>query len=310
MIPEFVKQREANGEPFDLYFAGSQSDLTETWMLENGTCRLQSQLNDRNNIKRWCENNKHGKLFIDSGAYTAFTLGKKIDIEEYISYINSITDNLTCFAQVDFIPGNLEESKKAPQLSWENYLYMRTKVKEPDKLIPIYHQSEHWDWLLNMLSYKDENGEPIKYIGFGALVGASTVQRNNFFNKAFSIIAQSDNPNVKVHAMGMTSLPLLEMFPFYSADSTGWIMTGASGIIMTPWGHIDVSEKGKYLKTHLTNIKNKEVVLEWLEKNNLNVEELCSDYKKRMLCNLIYLTEWAKNYKYKGEEVVSRKSLF
>ena len=51
MIPEFVKQREENGEPFDLYFAGSQSSLTETWMLENGTCRLQSQLNDRTNIK-------------------------------------------------------------------------------------------------------------------------------------------------------------------------------------------------------------------------------------------------------------------
>ena len=309
MIPNFVREREQKGLGFDLYFAGSQSQETEKWMLKHGSCRLQSQLNDRKNIEKWCQHNKKGKLFIDSGAYTAYTLGKKLDVDEYIQYLNSITDKLTCFAQVDHIPGTNGEVEKAAELSWNNYLYMRKRVTEPDKLLPIFHQGEDCRWLENMLNYKDENGERIKYIGFGYLVGATSLERKQFFDYSFSIISKSSNPNIKVHAMGMTSLGLLETYPFYSADSTSWIMVGASGTIMTPWGNIDVSEKDKFAKTNLRNMKHGKVIIEWLEKNGLIVEELYTDYKKRMMCNLIYLTEWSKNYRFKGS-MVSRKKLF
>ena len=315
MIPNFVKEREEQGIGFDLYMAGTQNKMCENYMLEHGYCRLQSQVNDRTNIKRWVEeNNNGGKLFIDSGAYTALTKGKEVDVNEYIQYINAISDKLYVFAQVDYIPRNAQDKTDTGEASWLNYLYMLDKMKEPDKLMPIYHQGESVEILRNMVEFKKPNGEYVDYIGFGALAGTGITvpEKQEFFKKCFQVIAESKNPNVKVHAMGMTSLSLLEMFPFYSADSTSWIMQGATGKIITPFGSMDVSDKTKYTKQHLTNIhEDARVKIEtWLEENGMSLELVLTDYKYRTLCNLIALKYWADNYKYKGGDIKVRNKLF
>lgn len=315
MIPKFVKEREQNGEGFDLYFAGTQCDLCENWMLENKSCRLQSQVNDRKNISRWVQDSVEGsKLFIDSGAYTALTQGKEVNVDEYIEYINGISDNVYVFAQVDYIPKNANDTTDTGEASWQNYLYMLERVKEPNKLIPIYHQSENLSVLKRMVEFVKPDGNYIDYIGFGALAGTGITvpQKQQFFRKCYEVILTSKNPNVKVHAMGMTSLSLLEMFPFYSADSTSWIMQGAMGNIQTPWGMLDVSDKNKFQKNSLFNShpEAKEKVIAWLEENGLTFDGVVNGYKSRMLCNLITLTEWARNYKYKGGDLVFKKRLF
>lgn len=75
---------------FDLYFAGTQNEDCESFLLSSNSCRLQSQVNDRKNISRWCSEESHGKLFIDSGAYTVYTRGIELDVDAYIDYINSM----------------------------------------------------------------------------------------------------------------------------------------------------------------------------------------------------------------------------
>ena len=316
MIPSFVKEREKNGEGFDLYFAGSQCKECEEWILEHKGNRLQSQLNDRKNIAVWCERGQGAKLFIDSAAFTAHTLGKEVDVDEYIEYLNSIDDHTHCFAQVDHIPGRFrqpktqEELREAPKLSWDNYLYMKDKVKSKHKLLPIFHQGESWNWLKNMLEYKDNDGH-IQYIGLSPANDVHTAAKEAFIEKCFAIIAKSSNPNVKTHAFGMTSLPLLEKYPFYSADSTGWIMVGAMGNIMTPWGILDASDSNKYSPKNIRNMKEdaQKQVYEWLENNGVDSTQIFDNYKLRMLTNLIYLTEWMKSYKFKGT-AAHKKALF
>ncbi len=313
MIPNFVKQREQRNEGFDLYFAGTQNNDAEMWMLTNHSCRLQSQVNDRSNIRRWVNTPDRGKLFIDSGAYTAFTKGRVVDVDEYISYINSISSTLYCFAQVDHITGKGETKEDTARLSWENFLYMRTRVSEPHKLVPIFHQGEDLKWLQNMLEYSDNIGK-LDYIGFGAMVGTGVTREDKclFFDRAFSIIEKSSNPDVKIHAMGMTSLSLLELYPFYSADSTSWIMQAATGSIFTPWGLIDVSDKNRFLKTSPLNSSPMfmEHLCNWLRYIGFTLEEVMDSYRPRTICNLIALTDWAKNYKYKGGKRIIKKSLF
>ena len=313
MIPNFVKEREKQGIGFDLYFAGTQNNDAEMWMLTNKSCRLQSQVNDRSNIRRWVNIPDRGKLFIDSGAYTAFTKGKTVDVDEYITYINSISSTLHCFAQVDHITGKGETKEDTARLSWENFLYMRTRVLEPHKLVPIFHQGEDLKWLQNMLEYCDDIGM-LDYIGFGAMVGTGVTKTDKclFFDRAFSVIEHSSNPNVKVHAMGMTSLSLLELYPFYSADSTSWIMQAATGSIFTPWGLIDVSDKTKYDKSNpLNTAKGFSEKLEiWLRGIGFTLEEVRDSYRPRTICNLIALTDWANNYSYKGSSKISKQSLF
>lgn len=301
---------------FDLYFAGTQNDMCEQWMLNNNCCRLQSQLNDRKNISRWTNESCHGKLFIDSGAYTAYTRGVDVNVDKYIDYLNSIDEHLTIFAQVDKIPGRygqektLKDIQEAPELSWNNYLYMRDRVKSPEKLLPIFHRRENWHYLEQMLE-ATFNGEHIPYIGIAATTDSSTKEKEEWFEKVFNVIRSSSNPDVKIHAFGMTSLKLLEMFPFTSADSTSWIMTGANGSIMSPFGVIYVSDNDVSSPQHVRNLP-KETLFEfykYLDSIDVCLEDICKDYKGRMLANLKFLKNWSDNYVYKGSNI-QKKSLF
>ena len=300
---------------FDLYFAGMQNKECEHFMLKNNLCRLQSQINDRKNISYWCEQDSHGKLFIDSGAYTVYTRNIDLDVDEYIKYINSIDEHLTIFAQVDKIPGvhgqpkTKEQILEAPELSWENYLYMREKVKSPDKLLPIFHRRENWKYLRQMLETTFD-GKHIPYIGLAATTDSSTKEKEEWFEECFQIISESSNPRVKTHAFGMTSLKLLEKYPFTSADSTSWIMIGANGNILTPYGLVTVSNSQSHLKNHISNTAVAEKMLQkYLQSIGLELELVKTDYKYRMLANLIYLKRWSDNYVYKGSSI-NRKKLF
>ena len=63
---------------------------------------LVSQL-DRAGIKAMLKHAEKGiikSMFIDSGAYSEHSQGIKIDVDEYISYVNSLDDHICAVAQV------------------------------------------------------------------------------------------------------------------------------------------------------------------------------------------------------------------
>lgn len=96
----------------DLYFVGmkfdrkgSQKEVNEFMIDElRGNCLL-SYANDKNQIdKRIKELNYKAKFFIDSGAFTMWTKGKKVNVDEYINFINDRSDFIDLYGQVDYIP--------------------------------------------------------------------------------------------------------------------------------------------------------------------------------------------------------------
>jgi hypothetical protein len=298
---------------FDLYFAGCQNRMLYDWLAQNNGCKLFSQVSERPDIEYWCSKDS-GKLFIDSGAYSVYTKNIDLDVDEYIDYINSIDKHLTIFAQVDKLPGvygqpkTKEQILEAPELSWQNYCYMRKYVKSPDKLLPIFHRRENWKYLHQILETTFD-GKHIPYIGLAATTDSTVKEKEEWFDKCFDIIKKSSNPNVKTHAFGMTSLRLLERYPFTSADSTSWIMVGANGNIMTPFGLMTVSDSQAHLKNHISNNIGEEKLKKYLQSIGIELELVKTDYKYRMLANLIYLKNWADNYVYKGSKI-TRKKLF
>ena len=268
----------------DLYFAGSSHNQASEWITELGCNRLFSQEINRPEIKKMVELRKNngysGKILIDSGAFTAHRKSIKIDVDEYIDYLNSITEWVDVYAQVDTIPGEFGKPKtreqllEAPKLSWENYLYMRDKLKEPDKLMPIYHQGESIEWLENILEAKFD-GKPIQYIGISPANDKSQVEKNKFIEMCFKLIKRSSNPNVKTHAYGMTNLKTLEKYPFTSADSTSWALTAVNGSIMTPWGVIPTSAQNTNSRAFRglpTEIQNK--IRNHLSARNFNIDDM------------------------------------
>lgn len=297
----------------DIYMAGSTFKELNEWLQHRGYNKLFSQENDRKEIKNWVDYRRttkdmRAKLFIDSGAFSAHTKGVEIDVDEYIDYLNDNDDALTIYAQVDKIPGEFRKPKtkeqllEAPKLSWENYLYMAPKLKSKDKLLPVFHQGEEFKWLKNMLEYTDENGNHIPYIGISPANDVSTKDREGWLTEVYNIIARSSNPNVKTHGLGVTSLRLLEKYPFTSADSTGWIMTSVNGMIFSPTGSVLISEVTKSNPKNLANWNNheKDNILRYIESKGFTYEQLATDYKQREYFNIVYMNDWANNYVYKG----------
>ena len=91
---------------------------------------------------------------------------------------------------------------------------MKERVADDVCLLPLYHFGEPKDALLRILN-TPVNGKLPDYIGVGGRHGVSTAQQDSYFNEIFALVQKSDNPNVKIHAFGMTVLKLLEKYPFY-----------------------------------------------------------------------------------------------
>lgn len=307
--------------PFILYSAGTTSKESTELKRKLGYPQLLSQYLEKKNILNWVEYLKEHpecdcKLFVDSGAFTAHTKGIDVDVDSYISFLNEIDDYVTIFAQVDKIAGirgitpTLEEQLDAPRQSWENYLYMKDRVKSRDKLLPVFHQGEDFKWLTNMLEYTHEDGSHIKYIGISPNKSLSSKTWKTWLEKVFKYIAESSNPNVMTHAFGIGTLNILEQFPFTSADSTTWLKVSSFGSIII---------NGKVLCVSRRQIHNPEFVLNQSPALIEDVKAICKDIgitledlldendtvgrTNRECFNLTYLKRWADNYQYRGRNL-------
>lgn len=309
---------------FNIYFAGAPFD-TEVGrdIRNNNRCVLLSQLNDRSTIYKWIEElktnpNAKCKLFIDSGAFSAWTKGKVIDVEEYIDFINKNSQYIEVAAAVDKIPGEARTSnvasekdvEEAAAQTWQNFLYMRSKVNDKKKLLYTFHAGEPWRFLKQALEYKDAFGQ-IDYLAIGGLVGKNKDIQKGIIDKVFEMIKESPNPNVKVHGFGLTRLGYLEQYPFTSADSTAWLMTGINGSIFSKWGTLKVSDRSIYREDHVANKleAGQEEIKVYVESKGFTLDELMTNDQKRQEWNYRYLCDWADNYKY-TPNIGKNKKLF
>lgn len=299
---------------FTLYAAGTGTKECQDLIRKLGYNQLLSQLNEKRSILNWVDYLKEhpeckSKLFIDSGAFSAHTKGKEVDVDSYIKFMNEIDDYVYIFAQVDKIPGRFGQPKTpqeladAPRESWENYLYMVDKVKSRDKLLPIFHQGEDFKWLRNMLEYRHPDGKPIWYIGISPANDVNVSEKVKWLETVYKIIAESSNPNVHTHAFGMTSLNVLEQYPFTSADSTSWILSASNGSILLDGKTVTVSDRRLHDNN---NVMNKSVaVYEDIKKRvadlGFDLDELSVDSDKRLLFNLTSLKDWLDHYEYRGK---------
>lgn len=317
---------------FDLYLASYDDSkiMNDAW--ENDWPLLYSQINNRGCIINRLSAPTNGKLLIDSGAHSAHTKGITLDLEEYIGFVNENIDKFTLYVQVDKIPGVYRMPKtakdwlEAPQLSWENYLYMREKSKDPSKLVPVFHQGEDLKWLRNMLDYTFSDGSHIPYIGLSPRGDVSLKAKYDFSAECFATIQNSSNPNVKTHAFGATSLEMLERLPYTSADSTTWVLVSAFGQVWMPNcidGDINgvgiklgVSEENRSHPTATQTYweqpaKIKKKLDDYFESIGTNIEELSVSHSARALASAKYVQNWANNYEYKGlTSFVITKNLF
>ena len=309
---------------FDIYFAGSSYNSVMEKGIEIGVCKLFTQLTERKEINRWASLKKEGKfkgkLFVDSGAFTAHTKGAELDVDEYIEYINQLGEGITLAAQVDHIPGKFgvprtkEQILEAPKKSWENYLYMRDRVKYPNKLLPVFHQDEDFKWLKTMLDFRDPDNKPLDYICISSSKDKHTKLREDWYKRVFSIIHNSSNPDIKTHSLGTSSIKHLEKYPFTSSDATSWIRVAAQGQIYTEKGTLLVSKETIQNKAKTNNAflipEQKKFLEEYIPQFGLTCEQIQESSEYRQMFNMLYYIHWAQSYEYKGPKVYAKTGLF
>jgi len=163
--------------------------------------------------------NKKVELFLDSGAFSAWSQQKTIDIDEYIQFIKDNEDAIDVYANLDSIGD--------PVKTWDNQMYMESKGLHP---LPVYHYREDIKWLLRMLK------KGYDYIALGGMVPISNDQLIRWLDDLYSkyLTDPKGIPHIKVHGFGLTSLELMLRYPWYSVDSTSWVITGRMGAIYIP----------------------------------------------------------------------------
>jgi len=167
---------------------------------------------------------------LDSGAFTAWTQGEKINLEDYIRYIKKHKDIIDTYFNLDVIPGKpnkkrtYEMVQKSAARSYDNLQIMKKAGLNP---IPVFHQGEDFEWLKKMRHEL--------YIALGGLGGQSDTESIIWLDKCFDMLTTEDGyPTHKVHGLGISSFDLLRRYPWFSCDSTAWAKTSAYGSILVP----------------------------------------------------------------------------
>lgn len=285
-----------------LYFSGASSKIVTNFMIKNNCSRLFSYYID----KKLIESKICNDVFLDCGAWTAFTKGININIDDYLHYLKSNRDCYKVAASLDVIP--TESYVKSAKDSYDNFVYLRNSLGPSYTIIPTYHRGESLDTLKKLLCYSDVHGQ-LDYIGIGAVASnVNKKMRDEFLTCVFNTIYK-ERPNIKVHLFGLTDLSLLTKYPIYSADSTTWVMAGAMGEILTDFGRIKVSDKNFHVKA-IGGYSDEQlsILREYVNSFGFKLEDLKKSAEHRKMFNIMYMKTRADNLT--CENYVPRKSLF
>lgn len=232
------------------------------------------------------------KVFLDSGAFSAFTKGVEVDLEAYCRYIRDNMDIIEVASVLDGIGD--------PLLTWQNQRRMEQLGTTP---LPCFHYGEDERYL----KWYVDNYE---YITLGGMVPISTPQLKLWLDEIWKhyLTDSLGRPKLKVHGFGLTTISLMERYPWYSVDSSSWVQIAANGGILLPdHGVISVSknspaakQEGRHINT-LPKPQQKAVAAE-IEKLGFEVERVQTEYVTRWVFNCVAFG--ILNDRYASEEKV------
>lgn len=155
-------------------------------------------------------------FLLDSGAFTFFSSGKKVDwnayLERYIDFINRNKVERFFELDIDVLVG------------YDKVLEFRRKLEKGTgrQCIPVWHKSRgKSEWLKMCDEYK--------YVAIGGIVSKEITQKEYKYFPWF--INEAHKRGAKVHGLGFTNLKGMEQYHFDSVDSTSWTTGNRFGSI-------------------------------------------------------------------------------
>lgn len=147
-------------------------------------------------------------IFVDSGGFSAMTLGEPIRLKDYARWLADNEKDLDVYANLDVIGDGAKTLRNQEILEAEGL-----------SPIPVFHVNSDLRWLDQML----ERGYP--YIAIGGMVpymvhGGQTKLAAWLRN----VFARLRDRETKVHGFGVgTTWKIVSGFPWHSIDSSSWV---------------------------------------------------------------------------------------
>jgi hypothetical protein len=221
------------------------------------------------------------KVFLDSGAFSAFTQGVEIDIVGYCDYIKRNQDIILVASVLDGIGDPLK--------TWQNQEIMQSHGVNP---LPCFHYGEDERYLEHYIANYE-------YITLGGMVPINKQQLQLWLDRIWSryLTDKDGMPIRKVHGFGLTRVGLMQRYPWYSVDSSSWVQNARTGGIMIPGiGAVFVShdsparhEEGRHFNT-FPQLEQSRIRHE-IERRGFSLER----------CQETYLARWTFNMLTYGE---------
>lgn len=226
------------------------------------------------------------KVFLDSGAFSAFTKGVKVDLAAYCDYIKRNEDIIEKSDGV--LLASVLDGIGDPLLTWQNQQYMEELGVRP---LPCLHYSEderYLEWYI--ANYE--------YITIGGMVPIDKTVLVDWLDRIWDkyLTDGSGNPRLKVHGFGLTTFNLMQRYPWYSVDSSSWVQQAANGnVVLTDYRkgsviYLPVSDnsptrrdEGRHLMS-MTEVE-RQALWKHIEANGMEVERVKKEYLSRWAYN-------------------------
>jgi hypothetical protein len=172
------------------------------------------------------------KIFLDSGAYSAFTQGARISLPQYASFIQKNADIIEIASSLDVIGEGNE------QQSYNNFKELE-RLLGRGRVLPVHHARDDDRWLRR---YLDEGYD---YIALGGMVRETTPALRLWLDNVWHYFLTNPDgtARVKVHGFGLTTRALMFGYPWWSVDSTSWVSTSNFGGMLMAFTQADGSIK-------------------------------------------------------------------
>lgn len=231
-------------------------------------------------------------FFLDSGAFSAFTQDKVIQVEDYAAFLDEVKDDVTVASSLDVI-GDADAS-------FTTYMRLRDMGAE---VIPVFHIGDDFKYLVEYLRM----GCP--YIALGGMVGKASTVLQVWLDKVWSEYLTDDTglPTTKAHGFGLTVGRLLERYPWYTADSTTWLNGTRFGTALFNFPgrrlvHIPISERNPAYKqgtsNHILNLPPLEFAIaeEELSEAGTTLAKIQTDNTELLRFNARTFERWSIEY--------------
>lgn len=214
-------------------------------------------------------------LFLDSGAFSAFTQKVKIKIKSYVNFIHQEKNKINIYASLDDI--------SSYQNSLDNFKIM---IKEGLSPLPCFHIGEPF-WVLEKYLLKTN------YIALGGIAKKKKKTRYEWLSLIFN-----KYPDTDFHGFGIQDRNILTKFPWKSVDSSSAHVMARFGGICSPWGNLKINPNVNQKDLKWITPKTELVIQKWIKGFKISYKRAIQNdplgTETRALINILYYEELAK----------------